>query len=237
MKKIDNFMHDIDKSFDKSINPVLLSMKKYFPAISTITLVTLMSIFFIKIIVDKPYQIVASIKNDLKEIEKVLNEIDKNCNILSFNNDNIPVDFLNIQKFAGSTVGCMNLAYPAKWTGPYMRRNPTFQGKFYEICKTKDGIYIVPGHNVKLPNGLTRDKHFVINTTTSMSELIKEGGVLNFKGEVLAIKITFKIGDWDSPLTKNKVSEDKLEKFNEALKEFNQAYSFTSNASMLPATA
>lgn len=225
-------MHDIDKSFDKSITPTLVSMKKYFPAISTIILATLMIIFFVKIIVDKPYHLVAVIKNDLKEIEKVLNEIDKNCNILSFNNDNIPVDFLNIKTFSGSTVGCMNLAYPAKWTGPFMRRNPTFQGKFYEICKTKDGLFIVPGHGVKLPNGLIRDKHFVINTTTSMNDIIKVGGPLNYKGEILAIKITFKIGDWDSPLTKTKVSEEKLEKINDALKEFNQAFTFTSNSQM-----
>lgn len=237
MKKIDNLMHDIDKSFDKNVNPILLSMKKYFPAISTITLITLMLVFFIKIMVDKPYHIVAVIKSDMNEIEKTLNEIDKDCNILSFNNENIPVDFLNIKTFEGSTVGCMNLAYPAKWAGPYMRRNPTFQGKFYEICQTKDGFYIVPGHNVKLPNGLVRDKDFVINKTTSMTELAKQDGALNFKGEILAIKLNFKIGDWDSPFTKNKISEDKIEKFNAALKEFNQAYSFTSNASMQPASA
>lgn len=230
MKKLDNFVHDIDVTFDKNVSPTLMSMKKYFPTISTIILVSLMSIFFIKIIVDKPYHLTAIIKSDLTEINKILTNIDKNCNILSFGLDNVPVDFLNIKSFSGSTVGCLNLAYPAKWSGPYMDRNPTLQGKLYEICKTKDGLYILPGHGVKLPNGFICGKNFVINTTTSINELIKEGGPLNYKGEILAIKITFKIGDWDNPLTK--VSEDKFEKVNAALKEFNQAFSFTCNSNM-----
>lgn len=232
MKKLDNLMHNVDKSFDKVITPTLMSLKKYFPTISTVGLIILMTVFFIKVITDKPYHLTAIIKNDLNEIEKVLNEIDKNCNILSFNLDNIPVDFLNIEKFAGSTVGCMNLAYPSKWAGPYMRRNPTLQGRFYEICKTKDGVFVVPGHGVKLPNKQIRDKTFVINTSTSMNDLIKDGGPLNYKGEILALKITFKIGDWDNPLSKVKVSQEKIEKINEALTEFNQAFSFTCNSNV-----
>lgn len=230
MKKLDSLLNNFDKTFDRVISPTLMSLKKYMPTISTGILISLMAIFFIKIIADKPYHLSAIIKNDLNEIEKVLNEIDKNCNILSFNLDNIPVDFLNIQKFEGSTVGCMNLGYPSKWAGPYMRRNPTLQGRFYEICKTKEGLFIVPGHGVKLPNKQVRDKTFVINTNTSINDLIKDGGPLNYKGEVLAVKVSFKIGDWDNPLTKVKISQEKIERINEALNEFNQAFSFTCNS-------
>lgn len=230
MKKIDEFMHDIDKSVDRAINPYLVSFKKYFPALSSGILVLLLGIFVVKIIREKPLQLLAVISSDLNQIEKILNQVDRDCNILSFNSDAIPVDFLNVEKFSGSTVGCLNLAYPTKWGGPYMHRNPTLQSRLYEIRKTKDGFYIVPGIGTKLPNGLIIEKDFVINDKTDMANLIQEGGPLNYKGEIMVRKIQFKIGDWDNPITKD---PKKLEKINDAIKEFNQAFSFTQNASVV----
>jgi hypothetical protein len=234
MKKLDDLMHDFDKSVDKKINPFLNSFKKHFTTVSTGVLILLLLIFFVKVIREKPFHLTAIIANDINQIENILNQIDKDCNILSLNSDKIPVDFLNVEKFSGSTVGCLNLAYPIKWTGPYMHRNPTLQSKFYEICKTKDGCYIVPGQGVKLPNGLIIGKDFVINNKTNMENLIQANGPLNYKGEVVVRKIQFKIGDWDNPITKD---ANKLEKINDTLKEFNQAFSFTCNSNIQEANA
>jgi hypothetical protein len=223
MKNLDKLMTEIDKTVDKKFKFSSKNFKKYFAIFSTTVLVGLLAIFLFKTSKDQPIHLSTIIKNDLEQIEKTLSKIDKECNILSILYNNVRVDFLNVEKFSGSTIGCLNLAYPQKWQGPYLPRNPSLQGKFYEIVKAQEGFFLIPGSGVKLPNGLALGKNIKITAKTQMSELIMEGGPLNYKGQALATRLKFKIGDWDAVLTQTTT----VDKINTALKEFNEAISFT----------
>ncbi len=223
MKNLDKLMTDIDKTVDKKFKFSFKGFKKYFTIFSTTVLVGLLAIFLFRTSKDQPLHLSTIIKNDLEQIEKTLSKIDKECNILNILYNNVRIDFLNVEKFSGSTVGCLNLAYPQKWMGPYLQRNPTLQGKFYEIVKTREGFFLMPGSGVKLPNGLILGKNIKITPKTQMSDLIVDGGPLNYKGQALTIRLKFKIGDWDPVLTQTTT----VDKINTALKEFNEAISFT----------
>lgn len=223
MKNLDKMMNEIDKTVDKKFGLTSKKLLKHFTIFSVALISVLFIIFLVKTAKDKPYQLAAIIESDLKIIEESLNKIDKECNILGFNYDNVRVDFLNVKAFSGSSVGCINLAYPKKWQGPYVPRNPTLQGKFYEIIRAKDGIYLTPGMGITLPNGLVMGQDVKITPDTKISELISSGGPLNYNGKSLVIKIKFKIGDWDGILTQTTT----VDKINSALKEFNEAISLT----------
>ena len=56
-----------------------------------------------------------------------------------------------------------------------------------------------------------------------MTDLLADGGPMNYKGQELARKIEFKIGDWNSVFTQTTT----VDKINSALKEFNSAMPFT----------
>lgn len=223
MKKLDELIDTLDKKVDKQFGPISKKTKKYFTIFSISILASLFIIFLVKTTKEGPVQLATIIQNDIEQIQNVLTKIDTNCNILSFNYDNIRINFLTVEKFVGSTVGCLNLAYPGKWTGPYVQRNPTLQGKFYEVARAKEGFFIIPGHGVKLPNKQILGKDFEITPNTSMNDLIKENAPLNFKGQILIGKIEFKIGDWKSAFTQTTT----IDKINSALKEFNEAIPFT----------
>jgi hypothetical protein len=66
-------------------------------------------------------------------------------------------------------------------------------------------------------------KDFVITPNTVMTDLIANGGPLNYKGQELVSKIEFKIGDWDNVYTQTST----INKINSGLKEFNDAMPFT----------
>jgi hypothetical protein len=223
MKKLDEIINSLDRKVDKNFGPITKKLKQYFTVFSATVIASLFVIFLVKTSKEGPFQLAAIIENDLEQIEKVLTNIDTTCNILSFNYDSLLINFFTVEKFVGSTIGCLNLAYPGKWEGPYMQRNPTLQGKFYEVTRTKEGFFITPGVGVKLPNGQIIGKDFVITTNTSMNDLLLDDGAMNFKGQKLARKIEFKIGDWDSVFTQTTT----VDKINSALKEFNDAMPFT----------
>jgi hypothetical protein len=227
MKKIDQLIHTLDEKVDEEIKkdfyPISKKFRKYFAILSTTLLAVLFIIFLVKTAKEGPVQLATIIQSDIEQIEKVLVDIDTTCNILSFNYDNVRINFLTVEKFVGSTIGCLNLAYPGKWHGPYMQRNPTLQGKFYEVMRAKEGFYITPGQGVKLPNGQVIGKDFVITPDTIMTDLLADGGPMNYKGQELATKIEFKIGVWDNVLTQSST----VDKINSGLKEFNDAMPFT----------
>lgn len=223
MKKLDELMNSFDEKVDKKFGPVSKKVKKYFAIFSATVLLSFFVIFLVKTSKEGPAQLATIIENDLEQIENILTNIDTTCNILSFNYDNVRINFLTVEKFVGSTIGCLNLAYPGKWEGPYLQRNLTLQGKFYEVIRAKEGFFITPGDGVKLPNGQVIGKDFVITPNTLINDLLADDGPLNYKGQKLARKIEFKIGDWDSVFTQTST----VDKINSALKEFNEAMPFT----------
>ncbi len=134
------------------------------------------------------------ITQDLKLLHDIFLKIDTHCKILSFDYQKNPINFLNVGSFEGSEVGPMNLAYPAKWEGPYVEKNPTQQGLEYQIVRTKKGYFITPGDGVMMPNGKTIGKEIVLDENADIDAMTKEGGVLQFKGVVLAVSLSLKTG-------------------------------------------
>jgi hypothetical protein len=55
--------------------------------------------------------------------------------------------------------------------------------------------------------------------------MLQPGGQLNYKGEPLARKLKFKIGDWDTP----GIASSTIETIRKALKEFSDALPFAQN--------
>jgi|GEM_PF-1028188 len=231
MKKIDNFMHSLNDQVDSKFGPFEIFFKKYFMFFSTTFLAFFVLLIVFRIVYNKPYYIVSVIKEDLETIYKSLDEIDKDCNILTIHNKVNYIDFLNVEKFSGSTVGCLNLAYPASWKGPYVKINPTIYGRFYEMIRVKEGFFIVPGNGVRLPNGYVVGRDFdVTKDESKISDMLMPGGFLNYKGEPLGVKVKFKVGDWD-PYLKKKIINDKIETDGiiDAIDRYNAAIPFTKN--------
>lgn len=226
MKKIDEILHDVDQKVDREFSPVYKFVMRYFTVFSATLLSVLMLIFVIRIFYNKPYFLASIIKEDLVAIDRCLAKIDKECNILNIRPDNATVDFLTVEKFVGSTVGCLNLAYPERWKGPYLRVNPTVQSRPYQIVHTHEGLFIVPGTGTKLPNGLVIGKDFTCDYRSALTKMLKPGGQLNYKGEVFAIQLKFKVGDWDAP----RLTPETMQKANKVLEEFNNALPYANNA-------
>ncbi len=226
MKKIDDAIRTLDIQVDKHIAPAKSFLKKYFTIFSSTMLLALAGIFIVRLANNKPYFTASVMTEDLQKMSKIFKKIDAHCNILDISCQHCQIDFLTVEKFVGSEIGCLNLAYPDKWKGPYLRTNPRIQQRHYELVNIDEGLFIIPGDGVKLPTGYVMGKDIVVSRTTPMKKLIAPDGMLNYKGQALACHLVFKIGDWDSRNT-----PEELDRVNSLFKEFNEAMSFTMNES------
>lgn len=129
---------------------------------------------------------------DTSHLTEMLQQIDQQCEIMSFDQEKSYINFLNVGCFEGSEVGPMNLAYPQKWEGPYLKDNPTLQGFYYYVLKNKNGYYVVPGDGVKLSNGKVLGKDIVIAAETDIEQLLKREPGLWFNTTPLITKLTLK---------------------------------------------
>ena len=222
MKKLDAAMDRVDHYIERHVAPAGRFIQKYFIVFSVTLLTLFLTIFVFRIFRSRTEVLGTVIVDDLAHIERVLNQLDKDCNILSIRTERAVLDFFTVERFAGSTVGCLNLAHPKKWKGPYMKQNPSVQGKLYEVVGTKEGYFVIPGYGVKLPNGLVMGKDVAIRYDTPLAAMLKPGGMLSYEGKPLGIQLKFKIGDWDT----GKVSEETIDRINATLKEFNEALPF-----------
>ncbi len=133
------------------------------------------------------------IADDVASLAQILEKIDKDCTIDSFDyQQQNYVDFLNVITFEGSEVGTINLKYPGKWKGPYLRDNPTVQGKHYQVVQTQKGYYLAPGNGVKLQNGKVIGKDISLDKNANIDAMIEENGLLSFNGKPLAVKLIIK---------------------------------------------
>ena len=163
MKSMDKIMADIDVRVDETMAPAYSFLKKYFTVFSVTLLSLLALMFFVRMYNSKPQYLASIIKDDLLMINHALMRIDKECTIVSIRSDSAIVDFLTVQKFIGSVVGCINLAYPENWKGPYLQVTPNYKAKPYAIVKARDGFFIIPGNGTELPNGRIVGKDIIIN--------------------------------------------------------------------------
>jgi hypothetical protein len=197
---------------------------KIFSILASLTISAMIVFFIVSFIYDRKNFPVLKIQRDIEQICVVLRKIDESCNIISTDSDVVNIDFLTVENFTGSEVGGLNLAYPEKWSGPYLSATPSVQGKPYILVKVGKDYFVMPGYGVKLPNGFTVGKDFDPVKTKNFPELLKKGAALNFDGAALAKKVDFKIGDWDPVFSLNLSRMKKLKRF---VDEFNEALPFT----------
>lgn len=134
------------------------------------------------------------IADDIEQLSKIFERIEKECDILGFDLQQTPINFLNVKKdgFVGSELGSMNMGHPEKWAGPYLVSNPEIEDKVYMIVATKFGHYITPGNGVMLPNGKKLGKDIKLNKSANIDKMMADEGPLNYKGKPLAAKLTIK---------------------------------------------
>ncbi len=129
------------------------------------------------------------IAEETKRLAGIFNTIHKQCKILSFDNQQNIINFLNVESFTGSEVGPMNLAYPEKWQGPYVGENPTIQSKEFMVVRIEQDYFVTPGNGVRLPNGKVIGKDIMLDKDADMHAMTTDHGSLYFQGRSLAQKI------------------------------------------------
>jgi len=220
MSKIKNIIKKF-KEYCSSFR--VFDSKRIFPILSSFFLLILFGFLFYKFSFGRSVYVARYIASETETVAKILKDIDEGCNILSIRGDRCFVDFLTVKDFVGSEVGCLNLAHPKVWKGPYLNDNPAVNGILFEIVKTSDGYYVLPGVGVKLPNGFVVGTDIKIDGNTDITTMLQPGGNLEYKGFRLAQKLDFKIGDWNL-LPKQK---EKIEKIGKSLEEITEALPYT----------
>jgi len=134
------------------------------------------------------------IADDVAQLTAILDAIHKTCKIIDFDYQQNWVNFLTVGSFEGSEVGTMNLAYPEKWEGPYLRDNPTMQEKEYMVVSTDNGYFITPGRGVKLPSGKVIGQEIKLGRDANITQLI-ETGELRYRDKALAAPLDLSASD------------------------------------------
>jgi len=130
--------------------------------------------------------------NDIDQVVKILEQIDATCEIVNIVRDDAAIDFLQVQAFAGSQIGALQLKYPEKWKGPYLQRNLMVQGIPYELIQTREGFYVIPGKGVRLSNGKIVGKDIIFTRETDVELYLNAIWGLEVDGEPLARKLNLK---------------------------------------------
>lgn len=167
------------------------------------------------------------IQNDIAQIVSILKQIDSSCDILSIRSGRNPIDFLQVEKFASSEIGPLNLAHPNNWAGPYLQDNLTYDERPYDLIATKKGFYVVPGYGARLPNGTIMGHELMLTQRSNIDELIEPGGKLFFDNRAFAQKLDFVIGDWDARGARKK----RLDSTKEELSDLAEQLPFTKASS------
>lgn len=126
---------------------------------------------------------------DVARLQVIFNDINQSAQILSFDRQKNPIDFLTVKSFVGSEVGPMNLAYPKRWQGPYLPDNLDIKGIYYQVVVTDNGHFITPGDGVTLSDGKIVGKDIPLDKSANVQSLIKTGVLKDERGKALAASI------------------------------------------------
>jgi len=178
------------------------------PVLTIILFVILIGISLFKLFYNVKVASDVIIVQEVQQLVEIFKRIDKRCKIISFDYQKNNINFLNVEKFSGSEVGPMNLVYPKNWEGPYLKDNPTIQDKEYQVVKTKQGYFIVPGHGVKLSNGKVVGKDITFDENTNIPKMMADEKFLNFKGKALAAPLDVGVSDMSKVIMENIIRSD-----------------------------
>ena len=131
------------------------------------------------------------IAHDVALLADVFHKIHQDCGIIDFDAQKNAINFLNVKTFAGSEVGPMNLTYPEKWQGPYVKENPTIYHITYQVVSTKKGYFITPGDGVTLPNKKVVGKDIVLDKNADIQNMMTNPQALQYKDKPLAARLDF----------------------------------------------
>lgn len=172
----------------KNIRSTLSSRTYLTPSLTIFLLLVLLGITFITVIYRTREEVGSIIADEIVQLTEIFERIDEKCDILSFDYQKNPINFLTIKKdgFVGSEVGSMHIMHPENWQGPYAQNNPVIEGKEYEIIHTYAGYFIVPGTGVKLPNGKIIGKDLILDEKADIFAFMRDESALLFEGRALA---------------------------------------------------
>ena len=126
------------------------------------------------------------IAHDIAILKDVFQKIHQDCGIIDFDAQKNPINFLNVMTFTGSEVGPMNLTYPDKWQGPYLKDNPEIYHIAYQVVSTKKGYFITPGDSVTLPNKKVIGKDVILDKNADIQKMMADPQALLYKDTPLA---------------------------------------------------
>ena len=126
---------------------------------------------------------------EVVNLRNIFHRIHQTCTIIDFDAQKNPINFLNVASFTGSEVGPMNLVYPEKWEGPYLKDNPTMYNIAYQVVSTKKGYYVTPGDGVKLPNKKVIGKDIILDQKARIDDMMQDSNQLMYKDKPLAARL------------------------------------------------
>lgn len=134
------------------------------------------------------------ISGDVVSLAAIFKRIDASCDIIGFDYQKNPINFLTIKKggFVGSEVGSMNIAYPDRWEGPYVDNNLSIEGIDYMIVRTDHGYFVTPGDGVSLPNGKVIGRDIILDEKADIAAMGRDPNALLHKDQALVAPISIR---------------------------------------------
>ena len=173
-----------------TIQAVIPFLRRNAFALMTVALFT--GLFFVAILqlmYEAKVFVDQQIAQDIEQLSKIFTKIDADCRIVTFAQQKNAIDFLNVKKFAGTTVGSMQLMFPDRWKGPYLTESLSVFGKPYMIVRTKTGFFIAPPEGTRLGNGKLVGTDILLDETANVSALMQDARGLKSADKALAAKL------------------------------------------------
>jgi len=159
---------------------------KLFPLLTIVLFALLVGVMVFRLLYQVRTGADQLIAQEVQQLVEIFKRIDKKCEIIDFDYQKNPINFLNVKSFVGSEVASMNLAFPDQWEGPYLNDNPTIQQQTYMVVDTKKGYFITPGEGVVLANGKVIGKDIILDKDTDIPAMMQDKNMLMFEGKALA---------------------------------------------------
>lgn len=126
---------------------------------------------------------------NLHKINEALLRFDQDCGIQRSVPGRYSLHFLTLRYPSVDDLGGFLLKSTQGFAGPYMRTVPVVDGYPYALVVNAQGMFIVPGDGVQLPNGHRLGKEIFLDAESDIEGLVANG-ILAYQGEPLVRKYT-----------------------------------------------